>query len=89
MRRRTSVFATAGLAAALRILSVPDASSAQARVDQPFQPYNPYPPGILPSDLDTEIARLQREVQFIFNEALKETLNNAACRTTWRPGRVF
>ncbi|MDT7660440.1 MAG: cytochrome c peroxidase, partial [Pseudonocardiales bacterium] len=35
-------------------------------------PYNPYPPGILPPDLDSEIARVQREIQFIFNEALAE-----------------
>jgi cytochrome c peroxidase len=32
--------------------------------------YNPYPPGILPSDLDSEIARVIREVDFIENEAL-------------------
>ena len=72
MRRRTSMFAALGSAAVLGILSVPDASSAQTRVDQPVQPYNPYPPGILPSDLDSEMARVQREVQFIFNEALNE-----------------
>jgi cytochrome c peroxidase len=35
--------------------------------------YNPYPPGILPQDLDSEIARVQREITFIFNEALKES----------------
>jgi cytochrome c peroxidase len=34
--------------------------------------YNPYPPGILPSDLDSEIARVQREVQGIENEAIAE-----------------
>jgi cytochrome c peroxidase len=72
MRRRTCAFVAAGLAAVLGILSVCHAPSAQAGVDQPFQPYNPYPPGILPSDLDSEIARVRREVQFIFNEALKE-----------------
>jgi cytochrome c peroxidase len=32
--------------------------------------YNPYPPGILPPDLNSEIARVQREVAFIENEAL-------------------
>ena len=35
--------------------------------------YNPYPPGILPQDLDSEIARVQREITFIFNEALSES----------------
>jgi cytochrome c peroxidase len=38
-----------------------------------FAIYNPYPPGILPQDLDSEIARVQREITFIFNEALKES----------------
>lgn len=35
-------------------------------------PYNPYPPGILPANLNSEIARVQREVQSIENEALAE-----------------
>ena len=35
-------------------------------------PYNPYPPGILPSDLVSEIARVRHEVAFIENEALAE-----------------
>ena len=35
--------------------------------------YNPYPPGILPPDLDSEIARVQREVNFIEGEALTES----------------
>src|SRR5258705_1816990 len=38
---------------------------------QPTPPiYNPYPPGILPADLVAEIARVRREVQGIFQEAL-------------------
>jgi hypothetical protein len=32
--------------------------------------YNPYPAGILPPDLDSEIARVRREVNFIENEAI-------------------
>src|SRR5205807_9877401 len=39
----------------------------------PSQPmYNPYPPGILPADLDSEVARVQREINFIFTEAKGE-----------------
>src|SRR6267142_1547339 len=34
--------------------------------------YNPYPPGILPPDLDSEIARVSREVNLIFQQALAE-----------------
>ena len=32
--------------------------------------YNPYPPGILPSDLSSEITRVQREVDLIEGRAL-------------------
>ena len=32
--------------------------------------YDPYPPGILPADLDSEIARVRGEVAFIENEAI-------------------
>src|SRR6202171_4252853 len=35
-------------------------------------PYNPYPPGILPPDLGSEIARVRREVVTIENEALAQ-----------------
>src|SRR5260370_17469361 len=38
--------------------------------DTPPPFYNPYPPGILPADLDSEIARVLREVDFIEAEAL-------------------
>jgi cytochrome c peroxidase len=32
--------------------------------------YNPYPPGILPSDLTSELLRVQGEIAFIENEAI-------------------
>ena len=38
----------------------------------PPPPYNPYPPGILPSDITSEIARVRREITFVFNEAIGE-----------------
>ncbi len=34
--------------------------------------YNPYAPGILPSDLESEIARVRREVRGIFNQGVNE-----------------
>src|SRR5438094_988248 len=40
--------------------------------ETPPPPYNPYPPGILPSDLPQEIERVRREVRFIENEAIAE-----------------
>ncbi len=42
------------------------------REEPPPPFYNPYPFGILPADLDSEIARVRREVRFIFNQALGE-----------------
>jgi cytochrome c peroxidase len=76
MRRHTFALVTASLAAALGISSIPQARSAEdgrtKLVPSPASSYNPYPPGILPSDLDSEIARVERETQFIFNEALNE-----------------
>jgi cytochrome c peroxidase len=33
--------------------------------------YNPYPPGILPADLDSEIARVLREIDVIEGRAIK------------------
>jgi cytochrome c peroxidase len=72
MRRRTCAFVIAGLSAVLAVWSIPPGASAGDPVPKPVPTYNPYPPGILPSDLDAEIARVQREVQFIFNETLNE-----------------
>ena len=34
--------------------------------------YNPYPPGILPADLDSELMRVQSEIQGIESEALTQ-----------------
>jgi cytochrome c peroxidase len=34
--------------------------------------YNPYPPGILPSDINSEEARIQREIAGIFNNYLAQ-----------------
>jgi cytochrome c peroxidase len=47
----------------------------QAKTQQVVPPlYDPYPPGILPADLVSEIARVRREVNGIFQEALGEWL---------------
>jgi cytochrome c peroxidase len=39
---------------------------------RPRTPYNPYPFGILPFDLEPELDRVRREVRFIFDQALAE-----------------
>jgi cytochrome c peroxidase len=49
----------------------PNAGPRQ-QVEPPI--YNPYPPGILPSDLEPEIARVRREIQGIFIQAIEEWL---------------
>ena len=47
--------------------------SLRADEPDPLPPaYNPYPPGILPADLNSEIHRVQREIRFIENEAIGE-----------------
>jgi cytochrome c peroxidase len=45
----------------------------QAQQGQTPPIYNPYPPGILPADLDTEIARVLREVRTIFDRYLAQS----------------
>ena len=45
-------------------------SASGKRPPPPPSVYNPYPPGILPADLDSEIARVLREVDFIEGRAL-------------------
>jgi cytochrome c peroxidase len=47
--------------------------------------YNPYPPGILPSDLDSEIARVRREITGIFDQALAEWLALPPPNVTGQP----
>src|ERR1700751_1327505 len=45
---------------------------AQDEPDPTPPPYTPYPPGILPANLNSEIARVLREVDNIEAEALGE-----------------
>src|ERR1700739_1353405 len=78
MRRHISKLARGGLAAVLGGLSIPDAASAQTLLSPtPF--YNPYPalpgftpPSILPPDINSEIARVRREVNTIFGRYMAE-----------------
>jgi cytochrome c peroxidase len=56
----------------IAIVVAPRISADDPKTVQPPPPYNPYPPGILPSDLVSEIARVRAEVATIENEALAE-----------------
>ena len=40
--------------------------------ESPPPDYNPYPPGILPADLVSELERVRREVRLIFQQALAQ-----------------
>jgi cytochrome c peroxidase len=81
MRRDKGALLKAAFATMLGVLSVPlvGSTEAQAQVDQPFPPYNPYPPlpgsnppSILPPDLQPELSRVRREIQIIFNRYFAE-----------------
>jgi cytochrome c peroxidase len=58
------------LAILVTLLVSPGAAKEKPKPGPSPTAYNPYPFGILPSDLDSEIARVRREVNFIENEAL-------------------
>ncbi|MGC2525484.1 MAG: cytochrome c peroxidase [Stellaceae bacterium] len=55
----------------LGVLSVPLAGPTGVHAQQ-ASPYNPFPSGILPANLDTELSRVQREVQTVFNRYFAE-----------------
>ena len=71
MRRDRCTLVKAAFATVLAILGVPLAGFTEARAQTP-PPYNPYPSGILPANLDSEIARVRREVQTIFDRYFAE-----------------
>ncbi len=76
MRRNMALVGVA-FATLLGMLTVPP--GARAQLDQSFPAYNPYPPlpgsvppTVLPPDLQSEILRVRREVQTIFNRYFAE-----------------
>jgi cytochrome c peroxidase len=71
MRQDTRTLVRAAFATVLGVLSVPLAGSPEARAQTP-PPYNPYPSGILPANLDSEISRVRREIQTIFGRYFAE-----------------
>ncbi len=65
--KRVTLISTLVICAAAALLLLSGSIVAQNN-----NAYNPYPPGILPGDLDSEIARVRREVASIENEALAQ-----------------
>ena len=72
MRQDTRTLVRAALGAVLGVLSVPLGGSTEARAQIPPPPYNPYPSGILPANIDSERERIRREVQVIFGRYFVE-----------------
>ena len=78
MKPRTSIALAAGCAAGLGVVTLFHAYSAEQEqcpnteiLGNPLV-YFPYPPGLIPPDLCSEVRRVQREGDVIFKEALAE-----------------
>jgi cytochrome c peroxidase len=82
-RRRLVAFCTITVTVILALLissqtaliSAQNNGQGKGRGDEPDKippPYNPYPPGILPPDINSEIARVLREVDNVEFEALAQ-----------------
>src|SRR6267143_1224657 len=70
---RTSAIVVLGLAIVPKAVPAGNQQGGQGgKHEQPPPPYNPYPPGILPADLESELDRVRREVTFIFVQALAQ-----------------
>src|SRR5438874_11078640 len=94
MRQDTRTLARAAFATVLGVLSVPLAGSTEARaqpVDIPFNvtPYNPYPSGILPADLQSELNRVKREVTTVFDRYMTEWDALAPSTLVGQPPTLF
>ena len=92
MRRNTRTLVRAAFAMVLGVVSVPLAGSTEARaqaVDQPVPAYNPYPPGILPPDVEPELLRVRHEVATIFDRYLAEWHALTPPTLTGQPPTLF
>src|SRR5260370_22319047 len=69
-QKHLAVMAGVSVTAALAMVLTTHIVHGQSQ--PPTTIYNPYPPGILPSDIASELARVEREVDFIEQEALAQ-----------------
>src|ERR1700692_5154453 len=79
MKPRTSIALAAGWAEGLGVVTIAQPASTAQHEQCPNTEilgnppvYFPYPPGLIPPDLCSEVKRVQREVEIIFKEALAE-----------------
>jgi cytochrome c peroxidase len=74
MKPTTSISAVTICAAGIAAVLLSSCTSAVQRnkddKKRMTSPYNPYPPGILPGDLNSEVERVLREVDLVENRAL-------------------
>src|SRR6267143_5452837 len=70
MRRRTQILLSVIGSIVVAGFIISQMVSAQTETALATQVYNPYPPGILPSNLNSELARVLREVDFIEGRAI-------------------
>jgi cytochrome c peroxidase len=76
--KRIILLITSAVSLAILVTLLMAPSSAEGKNNKHPKPgpsptaYNPYPPGILPADLDSEIMRVQSEIQGIESEALTQ-----------------
>jgi cytochrome c peroxidase len=73
MRGRIVITVSGALALLLSVLVLSETVTAQRKPPPSGPPvYFPYPPGIVPSDLTSELERVQREIRFIYEQAVAE-----------------
>jgi len=91
---KTSIALAAGCAAGLGVVTLSHAASAEQQEQCPNAEilgnppiYFPYPSGLIPPDLCSEVKRVQREVDVIFKEALAEwRVLSPPTQPVWKPG---
>src|ERR1700746_2876651 len=71
MKQRTLAI-MAGVSATAALAMVITTHIVHGQTQPPTSIYNPSPPGILPPDIATELARVEREVDFIEQEAIAQ-----------------
>ncbi len=68
--KRTILLSASAIGAAIAATMLPFPGAAQGLPQPP--PYNPYPPDILPPDVETETSRVFTEIQGIFQNYLQQ-----------------
>jgi len=66
MRQATRTLARAAFTAMLGILSIPLTGPTDVRAQIPPAPYNPFPSGILPANIDSERSRSPNHFRPLF-----------------------